>query len=158
MGVFRQAMGYPLLRAGIILLVLSLVISVLGFYRVDRFYSSNGTLGEGMHYLGDDKFEGEYLYHNRTLILSSSGANVTVIQGTQMTNYTLTRERLVLHPSLRPVIYVFDGSVNYTYNATAVDYPYASYSLFAFILMLVGVVLAFLGYSEFIRDVKEGRK
>jgi len=158
MGTLREAIKYPLLKAGMLMLIGALLISAAGFYRVDRFYSSNGTLGEGMHYLGDEKFENEYFYHNRTLVLSSPDANITLIQGSQMTNYTLTGKKLVLHPSLRPVIYVFNGSVNYTYNATAVDYPYAVYSLLAFVLMLVGVVLAFLGYSEFLKDVREGKK
>ncbi|WP_258083354.1 hypothetical protein [Thermococcus thermotolerans] len=158
MGTLRDAMGYPLLRAGLIMLILALLISVAGFYRVNKSYSASGTLGEGMYYLGDDKFESEYLYHNRTLILSSSGANISLIQGTKITNYTLVNREITLHPGERPVIYVFNGSVNYSYRATAVDYPYAVYSLFAFVLMLVGVVIAFMGYSQFLRDVKEGKK
>ncbi|WP_240923407.1 hypothetical protein [Thermococcus sp. 18S1] len=158
MGTFRDAMEYPLLKVGLIMLVLALVISAAGFYRVGKTYSASGTLGEGMHYLGDDKFETEYLYHNRTLILSSSDANLSLIQGVEMTNYTLVNREITLHPSERPVIYVFNGSVNYTYSATAVDYPYAIYSVVAFVLMLVGVVMAFMGYSQLLRDVKEGRR
>ncbi|ASJ11517.1 hypothetical protein A3L14_00815 [Thermococcus thioreducens] len=158
MGTLRDAMGYPLLRAGLIMLILALLISVAGFYRVNESYSTSGTLGEGMHYLGDDKFESEYLYHNRTLILSSSGANLSLIQGTKITNYTLANREITLHPEERPVIYVFNGSVNYTYGATAVDYPYAVYSLLAFVLMLVGIVISFIGYTQFLRDVKEGKK
>ncbi len=158
MGTLRDAMGYPLLKAGLTMLILALLISVAGFYRVSKSYSASGTLGEGMHYLGDDKFETEYLYHNRTLILSSSDANLSLIQGTRMTNYTLVNREITLHPGERPVIYVFNGSVNYTYRATAVDYPYAVYSVFAFVLMLVGVVMAFMGYSQFLKDVKEGKK
>ncbi|WP_232460715.1 MULTISPECIES: hypothetical protein [Thermococcus] len=158
MGTFRDAMSYPLLRVGLIMLILALLISIAGFYRVNKTYSASGTLGEGMHYLGDDKFENEYLYHNRTLVLYSSNANLSLLQGAEMTNYTLVDREITLHPEERPVIYVFNGSVNYTYNATAVDYPYAVYSLFAFVLMLVGVVMAFLGYTQFLRDVKEGKK
>lgn len=158
MGTLRDALSYPLLRVGLALLVLALLISVTGFYRVDKSYSSNGTLGEGMHRLGDDKFETEYLYHNRTLVISSSDANLSLIQGTQIVNYTLLNREIRLHPRERPVIYVFNGSVNYSYNVTAVDYPYAVYSVFAFVLMLVGVALSFIGYTQFIGDVREGKR
>jgi len=159
MGTLREAMRYPLLRAGMILLILALLISVAGFYRVDKSYSSSGTLGEGLHYLGDEKFETEYLYHNRTLHISSGDeANVSLIQGSEMSNYTLTKDGITIHPAMRPVIYVFNGTVRYSYNATAVDYPYAVYSLLAFVLMLVGLVMAFLGYSQFLRDVRGGKR
>ncbi len=162
MGTLRDALDYPpLLRVGLALLVLALLISVTGFYRVDKSYSSNGTLGGGMHRLGgDDKFETEYLYHNRTLVISSSDANLSLIQGTQIVNYTLLNREIRLHPRERPMIYVFNGSVNYSYNVTAVDYPYAVYSVFAFVLMLVGgVALSFIGYTQFIGgDVREGKR
>ena len=158
MGTLREALSYPVLRAGLILLFLALLISAAGFYRVDKYYSSSGTLGEGMHRLGTDKFEDEYLYHNRTLTLSSHNATFSLLQGTEMYNYTLVNDSITLHPEMRPVIYVFKGEVNYTYDASAIDYPYAIYSLVAFVLMLVGIALSFIGYTQFLRDVKEGRK
>ena len=158
MGTLRDAMSYPVLRAGMIMLVLALLISAAGFYHVTKSYSSSGTLGEGMHYLGDDKFENEYLYHNRTLTRSSNNATFSLLQGNEMYNYTLVNDSVTLHPSMRPVIYVFKGEVNYTYDAKAVDYPYAIYSVGAFVLMLVGIVLSFIGYTQFLRDVKEGKK
>ncbi|ASJ08292.1 hypothetical protein A3L11_03225 [Thermococcus siculi] len=158
MGTLRDAMSYPLMRAGMIMLLLALLISAAGFYRVDKSYSSSGILGEGMHYLGDDKFETEYLYHNRTLTLSSTNATFSLLQGTEMYNYTLVNGSMTLHPEMRPVIYVFNGQVNYTYEARAIDYPYAVYSIGAFVLMLVGIVMSFLGYTQFLRDVKEGKK
>ncbi len=158
MGTLRDAMSYPLLRAGIIMLFLALLISAAGFYRVDKSYSSSGTLGEGMNYIGDDKFEMEYLYHNRTLTLSSTNATFSLLQGSEMYNYTLINDSVTLHPEMRPVIYVFNGEVNYTYDATAIDYPYAMYSVGAFVLMLVGIVMSFLGYTQLLRDVKEGKK
>jgi hypothetical protein len=158
MGTLREALNYPILRAGLILLFLALLISAAGFYRVDESYSSSGTLGEGMHHLGTDKFENEYLYHNRTLTLSAHNATFSLLQGTEMYNYTLVNDSVTLHPEMRPVIYVFNGQVNYTYEVSAVYYPYAIYSLVAFVFMLVGIVLSFIGYAQFLRDVKEGRK
>ncbi|WP_240910684.1 hypothetical protein [Thermococcus sp. MV11] len=158
MGTLREAMGYPLLRAGILLLVLALLISAAGFYRVTKSYSSSGTLGEGMHYLGDDKFETDYVYPNRTLVVQSENATFSLLQGDEMYNYTLVNDSLTLYPAQRPVIYVFKGRVEYNYTVTAQDYPYAVYSLVAFVLMLVGVVFSFMGYTQFLRDVKEGKK
>ncbi|NJE05621.1 hypothetical protein E3E36_05580 [Thermococcus sp. M36] len=158
MGTLREAMGYPVLRAGMIMLVLALIISAAGFYRVDKSYSASGTLGEGMHYLGDQKFENEYVYHNRTLVISAHNATFSLLQGSEMYNYTLMDDSLTLHPAQRPVIYVFKGEVEYNYTVTAQDYPYAVYSLVAFVLMLVGIVLSFIGYTQFLRDVKEGKK
>ncbi|ASJ06313.1 hypothetical protein A3L08_02680 [Thermococcus pacificus] len=158
MGTLRDAMGYPVLRAGIILLVLALLISIAGLYRVDKSYSSSGTLGEGMHYLGDDKFENEYLYHNRTLTLSSTNATISLLQGSEMYNYTLVNDSVTLHPEMRPAIYVFNGEVNYTYDARAIDYPYAVYSIGAFVIMLAGIALSFIGYTQFLKDVKGGKK
>ncbi len=158
MGTLRDALSYPVLRAGILMLLIALLIAIAGLYRVDRHYSSSGTLGEGMHYLGDDRFENEYLYHNRTLTLSSNNATFSLLQGNEMWNYTLINESITLHPSMRPVIYVFHGEVNYSYDARAVDYPYAIYSMVAFVIMLVGIVLSFIGYTQFLRDVREGRR
>jgi len=158
MGDLRDALNYPLLKAGLIALFVALIISAAGLYRVNKSYSSSGTLGEGMHYLGEEGFERGYVYYNRTLFLYSPDANLSIIQGEKVTNYTLINRRITIHPVERPKVYVFNGSVSYIYNATAVDYPYAIYSLLAFVLMLVGIALSFIGYNHFLRDLKEGEK
>ncbi|NJE42974.1 hypothetical protein E3E35_00970 [Thermococcus sp. GR7] len=158
MGTLREALEYPFLRAGLIMLLLALIISAMGLYGVDKSYSSNGTLGKGRHFLGDEDFEKSYVYYNRTLIISSSNATFSVIQGNATEKYTQLNGTVKIIPTTRPVIDVFNGTVNYTYTVSAKDYPYAIYSLIAFVLMLVGTVMAFIGYTHFLRDVKEGKR
>lgn len=158
MGTLREALEYPFLKVGLIMLVLALVISAMGLYGVDKSYSSNGTLGEGRYLLGDEDFEKSYVYYNRTLVISSSNATFSVVQGNVTEKYALLNGTVEIIPTTRPVIDVFNGTINYTYTVSAKDYPYAIYSLIAFVLMLVGTVMAFMGYTQFLRDIKEGKR
>lgn len=149
----RLAFRYSLIKAGFLLLVLALVLSLASMYGVEKNYRESGNLTAGIHVLGDDRFENSYYTYNRTLLLSSPNASVVVNNVTYSVDGSLR-----LNPSSRPRVEVLSGNVSYEYRSTATDYPLAYLSLLAFLFFIVGLVLALQGYIRMIGDIRASRK
>jgi len=147
----RLAFRYPHIKVGFLLLVLALLIAVAGTYGVERDYHESGSLKPGLQVLGDGDFEHAYYTYNRTLVLKSENARVVV------NNITYSFKGAInLSPTSRPWIEVVFGNVSYDYTSKAVDYPFAPFSIIAFLFFIVGLVLSIIGYVRLISDLRYG--
>ncbi len=144
--VFRSRVF--LLGFSFILLAL-LMSAVAVFHFTPLEYSKTGTMGSGQYLLGNSTLEGATVT-NRTLTLSSKNASVEVVVNGHYTAYNITGN-LTLHPDGRPYVDVLSGCVTYTYRVSALDYPYSSLAIPAFVLAIVGTILAWLGLEKALR-------
>ncbi len=149
MGPLSTIFRSKLFVTGLVFLFIALVLSAVSVfcYRTVH-YSSSGTLGTGQHVLGDEAFEG-YEVTNRTLVLSSENASFSLLWG-NYTSHNLSG-RITLHPSGRPVINVYRGELNYTYEVTARRYPYVDLSIPALIFAITGTIFAWVGLERLLR-------
>ena len=148
MRLSQTPFSYWPVRLGFILIVLALLMSVVGLHKTSVGYTVSGTMGKGFYTIGNDTFEKEHLYADRTLRLSSRNASLTITWGTS--NYPLNLTgNVTLKPGGQPSVEVISGNVSYEYNATSWHYPYASLAVPALILMVTGTVLVYVGYIRF---------
>lgn len=148
MRLSQTPFSYWPVRLGFILIVLALLTSIVGLHKVPVGYTASGTLGKGVHTIGNDTFENDHLYADRTLKLASENASLTVTWGTSSYPLNLTGN-VTLKPNGQPTVEVISGNVSYEYSATSWRYPYASLAVPALILMIVGTVLLYVGYIRF---------
>ena len=136
------------IKLGLALLFLALFLSLVGLHKVPVTYEQSGELGPGYHLLGNDSFEYNHLYANRSLRLGSSNASIDVYWGDQSYSLNLTTN-VSLKPAGRPAVKVLSGNVSYTYRASSWEYPYDFLAIPALLSVMVGSVLVFVGYIKF---------
>ncbi|NJF26094.1 hypothetical protein [Thermococcus sp. Bubb.Bath] len=142
----KTPLSYKPISVGLIFLVVALLMSIVGLHKVPVEYENSGTLGPGNYTLGNNSFENGYLGYNRTLVLTSSNASIIVGEAGSPTRSMNITSNVTLNPKDRPSLEVLSGNVSYTYRARAWKYPYSLLAIPAFIFMLVGTVLVFVGY------------
>lgn len=147
----KLAFRYAHIRMGFLLLVLALLIAIAGTYSVEKSYHESGSLKPGLRVLGDSDFEHAYYTYNRTLVLKSENAKVVINNVTYSVNGVIN-----LSLTSRPRVEVVFGNVSYDYTSRAVDYPFAPFSLIAFLFFIVGLVLSIMGYTRLISDLRYG--
>ncbi|WP_297418590.1 hypothetical protein [Thermococcus sp.] len=147
MSSFNPFSFWPI-KFGLTFLFLALFLSVIGLHKVPITYEQSGKLGPGYHLLGNDSFENNYLYANRTLQLSSSNASLEIYWGSQEYPLNLTTS-VTLKPAGRPAVRVISGEVSYRYKASSWRYPYAFLAIPALFSVMIGSVLVFVGYIKF---------
>jgi hypothetical protein len=142
----KTPLSYKPISVGLIFLIVALLMSIVGLHKVPVGYSSSGFLEPGNYTLGTKSFENNYLDYNRTLVLTSTNASILVSDDGSSARLMNVTSRITLNPTDRPYIDVLSGNVSYTYKATAWKYPYSSIAIPAFVFMVVGTVLVFVGY------------
>jgi hypothetical protein len=148
MRLSQTPFSYWPIKLGFALLVLALLMSIVGLHKVPVTYSQSGILGQGSAVLGNESFENDHLYADRTLYLSSHNASMIVSWGDEKYPLNLTTN-VTLKPAGRPTVNVFSGNVSYRYEVAAWEYPYSSLALPALVAMLTGTILIFVGYLRF---------
>jgi len=150
MGLLSTIFRSRLFVMGLAFLFIALVLSAVSVfcYRTVH-YSTSGTIGIGRHVLGNETFE-NYEVVNRTLVLSSENASFSILWGSNYTSYNLSG-RITLHPPGRPIVDVFEGKLNYTYEVSARRYPCADLSIPALILAVAGTIFAWVGLERILR-------
>jgi len=146
MALGKTPLSYKPISVGLILLVFALLMSIVGLHKIPVEYYHSGTLGPGNYTLGNDSFENGYLVYNRTLVLTSSNASIIVREADSPARPMNLTSNVTLNPNDRPFLKILSGNVSYTYKARAWRYPYSALAIPAFVLMLVGTVLVFVGY------------
>jgi len=145
----KTPFSYRPIKVGLILLFLALFTSAAGLYKSPVHYSQSGTMGVGVHVLGNESFEYNHTDAVRTLELSSKNASVVLRwEGSPDYPFKLTTN-ITIRPQGRPIINVTSGNVTYTYNVTAWEYPYSSLALPSLVFAIMGTILVFTGYIKF---------
>lgn len=156
MVTFKDALRYPLIKAGLLFLFLAIILAFISMYSIPKTGNWHGTLQKGQYSIGDSQFEEEYFISNRTLILYSQNASVIIVHGNKIDVYNLNNNSVTLNPLSQPQINVESGNVSYVYDVEGVQYPYSSLAWIAFISMLVGSALSLIGYVRFMEELKGG--
>ncbi len=153
MKLSQTPFSYWPVKVGFLLLILALLMSAIGLHKAPVHYSESGTLGVGLHTLGNESFEYNHVYANRTLELSSNNASIIVSwEGSKAYQLNLA-SNITISPQGRPTVNVISGNVSYTYRVTAWDYPYSFLALPSLISMIMGTMLVFIGYLK----LRQGR-
>lgn len=156
MVTFKDALRYPLIKAGLLFLFLAIILAFISMYGVPKSGNWHGNLQQGQHLIGDSQFEKEYFINNRTLTLYSQNASVIIVHGNKVDAYRLNNNSVTLNPLSQPQINVESGNVSYVYDVKGVQYPYSPLAWVAFISMLVGSALSLIGYVRFMEELKGG--
>ena len=155
MVTFREALRQPLIKAGLLMLFIALILSMIAMVAYPGRYSDKGVLNPGSYVL-NTSFDERYYVENRTLIMHSSNASVILYHGGNLTSHTFSNDTVTFKLYSIPHITVEYGKVNYTYSMSGIRYPYSLLSLPAFILMIVGSAFAMMGYIKFMGEIKGG--
>ncbi|WP_460129217.1 hypothetical protein [Thermococcus prieurii] len=144
-----------LMVAGFTMLVLAMLLSALAvFYTTTPTYSSGGSLGRGVHVIGNGSFEDRYPYYNRTLTLSANNATVQVSWTGFNRTYSI-RGNVTVYPSDRPEVNVINGTVTYTYRVKAISHPYSDLAIPASILAVAGTITFWVAYVHAFRGKRK---
>ena len=147
----RVFLSSKLFLAGFSMVLIAMVLSAIAVFQTGHpSHSSSGILEPGNHLLGNDTFESNYFYYNRTLSLSSKNATVELSWGNFTGVYNLTGNATFV-PTDRPEVRVIKGTVTYTYRAKAISYPYSDLAIPAAILAFAGTVFLWVGYTHALR-------
>ena len=148
MKLSQTPFSYWPIKVGLVLLLLALLGSIVGLHKAPVRYSESGTLGPGVHVLGNGSFEYKHFYANRTLELSSENASVVISwEGSKAYKLNLTTN-ITISPQGRPRVNVISGNVTYKYEVTSWEYPYSSLAVPSLIAMVLGTMLVFVGYLK----------
>ncbi len=153
---FREALKNTFIKAGLVMLVLALILSLIAMISYPGSYSTKGILNPGSYVL-NTTFDKKYYVENRTLIMNSGNASVIIYHGGNLTSHVFSNDTLILKLYSTPHITVEYGKVNYTYNMSGIRYPYSMLSIPAFILMIVGSAFAMMGYIRFMGEIRGGK-
>lgn len=153
MVTFREALRQPFIKAGLLMLVAALLLSLAAMMSYPGSYRVKGVLNPGSYVL-NTTFDERYYVENRTLVMHSENASVIVYHGGNLTSHSFSNDTLILRLYSTPHITVKYGKVNYTYSMDGVRYPYSMLSVPAFILMIVGSAFAMMGYVKFLGEIK----
>ncbi|RLG44593.1 MAG: hypothetical protein DRN81_04195, partial [Thermoproteota archaeon] len=123
MVTFKDALGYPLIKAGLLFLILAIVLALISMYEVPKSGIWSGEIKTGEYFISDSNIERNYYINNRTLTIYSQNASLLLIHGNKIDVYNLKNESVVLTPLFQPQINVESGEVKYTYDVKGVDYP-----------------------------------
>ncbi len=148
MKLSQTPFSYWPIKLGVTLLFLALLTSIIGLHKVPVNYSDSGTLGPGIHVLGNGSFEYNYFYANRTLELSSKNASLIISwEGSKAYTLNLTTN-ITISPAGRPIIKVISGNVSYKYEVRSWKYPYSFLAVPSLLAMVLGTMLVFIGYLK----------
>jgi hypothetical protein len=151
-GELKLAFSYSTFKVGFLLLLLTLILSALSMYGAPASFEESGHLEKG-----------DSIDFNRPNFYAES-VNLTLTSNYARVNYTAltagtveVRGNYSLELKALPEVKVEEGSVNYTIRALGKRHPFSALAYVSFVTMLVGIVLAFIGYSRIMGDLG-GRK
>ncbi|WP_048150146.1 hypothetical protein [Palaeococcus ferrophilus] len=144
----KLAFSYGTFKVGFLLLLLTLVLSGLSMYGSSASFQESGHLTAGD--VVDFNRPGFYA-ESVNLTLTS---NYAVVNYTSLTTGTVeVRGEYSLELKTLPTLKVENGSVDYTVRAVGERHPFSVLAYVSFVTMLVGIVLAFIGYSRIMGDL-----
>lgn len=146
---------YGAFKYGTLLLLLAMILALGASYTSPKVYEESGILKEG-----DNKdFYIPYAYSRiieATLFLTSS--NATVLYSIDSSPEATSFEGNLTIPGYVTSISIIHGNVNYHFYAKAQAYSYPYLGYIAFLAMIIGTVLTFSGYMQFLRDLRGGKR
>lgn len=144
----KLAFSYGTFKVGFLLLLLTLVLSALSMYGIPHSFEERGHLAAG-----------DVVDFNRPGFYAES-INLTFTSNYAVVNYTSLTSGILevrgersLELKALPTVKVENGSVDYALRAVGERYPFSALAYVSFVTMLVGVVLAFIGYSRIMGDL-----
>ncbi|CAB50651.1 hypothetical protein [Pyrococcus abyssi] len=151
----KDALKYPPIFVGFLLLLFALFSSLLAIKPVVKVENVSGNLTPGEHII-----EGKDVVTVFTgnLTLSSENATVSVKHGTRVEHYILRNSTVVLRNLTEFPRVSTDGNVKYKLSVMGYAYPYSWISPISFVAMIIGNFLAIAGFASYLTKMRENIK